>query len=193
MSTELPIKIKDQATLRYNDTFALTGDLYKATYTDGSDAILLATEEGYETISVNLIAYGYIPNPGAVFVSNDFPDLAQSLADTTGGTIARTVPYGPFDSTATEVILEADQEVGRFDWVGWEAEPETTGDGSGDPEKHFLTIRDPHGEEYALIVHRTVGGRYPLDGALASEKVARADAIVAALNGHGLAEHSGFH
>lgn len=70
----------------------------------------------------------------------------------------------------------------RYDWVGWEAEPEMTGDGSGDPDKHFITIRDPEGEEYALIVHRTVGGKFPLDGDVANEKIARADRIVAALN-----------
>lgn len=70
----------------------------------------------------------------------------------------------------------------RYDWVGWEAEPETTGDGSGDPEKHFLTIRDPGGEEYAVIVHRTVGGKYPLDGPLAEQKCVNAQNIVDALN-----------
>lgn len=70
----------------------------------------------------------------------------------------------------------------RYDWVGWEAEPEMTGDGSGDPEKHFLTIRDPGGEEHAVIVHRTVGGKYPLDGPLAEQKCVNAQNIVDALN-----------
>lgn len=69
-----------------------------------------------------------------------------------------------------------------YDWVGWEAEPETTGDGSGDPEKYFITIRDPLGEEFALIAHRVCGGSYPLDSDLAKEKVSRARLIVAALN-----------
>ena len=80
--------------------------------------------------------------------------------------------------------VPGDEESPQFDWVGWEAEPEMTGDGSGDPEKHFLTIRDPAGEELALIVHRTVGGKFPLDGEVANEKITSADMIVAALNDH---------
>lgn len=79
--------------------------------------------------------------------------------------------------------VPGDEEPPQYDWVGWEVEPEMTGDGSGDPDKNFITIRDPGGEEYALIVHRTVGGKYPLDGDLANEGVARAEHIVAALNG----------
>lgn len=78
--------------------------------------------------------------------------------------------------------VPGDEESPQYDWVGWEAEPETTGDGSGDPEKHFITIWDPEGEEYALIAHRTVGGKYPLDGDVASRKIDDANAIVAALN-----------
>lgn len=76
----------------------------------------------------------------------------------------------------------AEEPPEQYGWVGWEAEPEMTGDGSGDPEKHFLTIRDPGGEEYAVIVHRTVGGKYPLDGPLAEQKCVNAQNIVDALN-----------
>lgn len=107
MSTDQPTKIKDQVTLRYSDDLTLTGDLYKATYVDGNDAILLMTDEGQEPVSVNLVAHCYIPEIGAVFVKNDFAHLAQSLADSMGGTLGRTVSYGPFNSTATEVILGA--------------------------------------------------------------------------------------
>ena len=57
----------------------------------------------------------------------------------------------------------------RFDWWGWAPEPDTTGDGSGDPDKHFITIVDD-GEEMAVIVHRTVGGKYPLDGRVALKR-----------------------
>lgn len=69
-----------------------------------------------------------------------------------------------------------------YDWIDFEPEPNVTGDGSGDPDKHILTIRDPHGEEYAVIVHRTIGGKYPVDGALAEAKRAQAAHIVEALN-----------
>lgn len=69
----------------------------------------------------------------------------------------------------------------RYDWIDFEPEPEMTGDGEGDWTKHFLTIRD-NGEEMAVIVHRTYGDDYPLDGALAEQKRERARTIVAALN-----------
>lgn len=107
MTDDQPTKIKDHVTLRYSDTLELTGDLYKATYTDGTDAVVLITAEGEEPVSVNLMAHGYLPEIGAVFVKNDFKHLAESLADATGGNIERTVAYGPFDATATEVILGA--------------------------------------------------------------------------------------
>lgn len=90
--------------------------------------------------------------------------------------------WGHIIAWTVEGDAPAKESPGKYDWVGWEAEPETTNDGSGDPEKHFLTVRDPEGEEYALIVHRTVGGKYPLDGDLAQEKIAKAKNIVAALN-----------
>ena len=102
-----PTKIKEQVTLRYSDTLELTGDLYKSTYTDGAPALLLVTAEGDEPVSVNLSMYGYVPELGAVFVKNESPLLAQSLADATGGTITRTFGYGPYDATASEVLLGA--------------------------------------------------------------------------------------
>lgn len=107
MTADQPTKIKDQITLRFSDTLELTGDLYKTTYTDGNDAVLLITDEGEETVSVNLMAHAYVPEIGAVFVKNDLKHLAQSLAEATGGSIGRTVAYGPFDATATEVFLGA--------------------------------------------------------------------------------------
>jgi len=69
-----------------------------------------------------------------------------------------------------------------YRWVDFEPEPDITGDGSGDPEKFFITILDPDGEEYACIVHRIVGGRFPINGDLADEKRGRAQKIVDALN-----------
>lgn len=46
----------------------------------------------------------------------------------------------------------------------------------------FLTILDPDNEEYAIIIHRTCNGRFPLDGELANSKVRRAHRIMNALN-----------
>lgn len=71
-----------------------------------------------------------------------------------------------------------------FKWFDFESEPEMTGDGSGDPEKHYLTIAYPDGEELAVIVHRTCGGKFPIDGELADSKRRAAQHIVAALDAY---------
>lgn len=74
---------------------------------------------------------------------------------------------------------------GHVGWLDFEPEPDGTGDGSGDPDKHILTIvNDPGGDndEIAVIVHRTVGGKYPIDGALANRKRRIAQVICDALN-----------
>lgn len=74
---------------------------------------------------------------------------------------------------------------GHVGWFDFEPEPEVTGDGSGDPDKHILTIVNYPGEdndEIAVIVHRTCDGKYPIDGVLADRKRRIAEVIVAALN-----------
>lgn len=68
-----------------------------------------------------------------------------------------------------------------YDWTGWESEEEAT-DGPARPDTHFITIRED-GEEIAVIIHRTCGGQFPLDGELAKSKEAMADRIVAGLRG----------
>lgn len=71
---------------------------------------------------------------------------------------------------------------GHCTWNDFESEPNITGDGSGDPDTHYLTIRDEDGEELAVICHRTCDGKYPLDGDLANRKRHNAQVIVDALN-----------
>lgn len=106
MSGLTPVKIADRITLKYQDDFELTGDLYQHQYVDGGPALVLRTAEGDERVSVSLrAAYGLTASPGAVFVPNDYPALAQSLAEAVGGAIGRTVKYGNFNSSATEVVL----------------------------------------------------------------------------------------
>ena len=82
-------------------------------------------------------------------------------------------------------------------WFDFESEPDMTGDGSGDPETHYLTIAflaedTSMDDEIAVICHRTVGDKYPIDGELANEKRRYAQVIVEALNritdGHSYAE-----
>lgn len=82
----------------------------------------------------------------------------------------------------TEKIMDNDGKAGRYSWTGWECDTDMSGDGSGDPDRYLLTVRDPEGEEYAHIVHRTNGGTYPIDGPMAREKEGRAQRIVDALN-----------
>lgn len=51
------------------------------------------------------------------------------------------------------------------------------------PHKYVLEIEDLHtGDEVAVIVHRTEGGRFPLDGHVAEKKRRNARMIVDALN-----------
>lgn len=86
---------------------------------------------------------------------------------------------------------------GKVAWLDFEPEPDTTGDGEGDPNKHILTIADGLGtndwpEEIAVIVHRTCPDengvhKFPIDGELANQKRRNAQVIVDALN----ANHGG--
>lgn len=84
--------------------------------------------------------------------------------------------------------MSATYDEGDCGWLDFEPEPDMTGDGEGDPEKFILTIASGLGancwraEEIAVIVHRTVGGKYPLDGPEAERKRHNAQVIVDALN-----------
>lgn len=69
----------------------------------------------------------------------------------------------------------------RFGWTDWQSEEEELGS-DGRAGVYWLEIFGPDEEEYAVIIHRTVGGQFPLDGTVAKEKEARAQKIVDALN-----------
>lgn len=79
-----------------------------------------------------------------------------------------------------EVPWEDEPTPARYGWTGWEAETDL-GNDDDRQDVHYLTITED-GEEFAVIVHRTVGGKYPLDGPEAKAKEARAQSITAALN-----------
>lgn len=68
----------------------------------------------------------------------------------------------------------------RYRWWGWAAETDLDNDDDREGV-YYLTIGDDE-DELAIIVHRTVGGKYPLDGDVANSKVVRAQRIVDALN-----------
>lgn len=68
----------------------------------------------------------------------------------------------------------------QYGWHGWAAETENENDDDRE-DVYYLTITEG-GEEMAVIMHRLVGGKYPLDGEVANSKVRDAERIVAALN-----------
>jgi hypothetical protein len=68
----------------------------------------------------------------------------------------------------------------RYAWIDWEAETDLGNDDDREGV-HYLTIVEDE-EEMAVIVHRTCGGKWPLDGPLAKKKEQDAQRIVDALN-----------
>jgi len=114
----------------------------------------------------------------------------MSAADLDAEDAARETDRGPTTCSCCGATLinedcpnfgnGAEHAVVIYDWIDFEPEPDVTGDGSGDPEKYILTIRE-HGEELAVIVHRVCGGRFPLDGEVAERKRRSAQRIVQAM------------
>lgn len=94
------------------------------------------------------------------------PDWAQSVVDV----------WNSNQETPTGV------EPGQYGWIDFE-HMET----DEDPERFYIEIfsTDQNGryeEEIAVICHRTVGGKFPLDGDVANGKREQAQRIVDALN-----------
>lgn len=98
----------------------------------------------------------------------DYLAALDSAAETVAGWVAES-EGGPTD----------EEYPPAYHWLGWEAEEDFE---PGRPDTYFLTICYPDGEEMAVIVHRTVDGKFPLDGEGAKQKEQRAQAIVDALN-----------
>lgn len=84
---------------------------------------------------------------------------------------------------ASVIVSDLEPEEGpyppAYHWLGWESEADYE---PGREDTYFLTICFPDGEEMAVIIHRTVGGEYPLDGPVAKRKEEDAQRIVDALN-----------
>jgi len=73
-------------------------------------------------------------------------------------------------------MTDTQEWVPQYAW--WDFEQ-----GDNTPEDYFyITIINPDGDEIATIVHRTVGGMFPLDGDVANEKRKNAQKIVDLLN-----------
>lgn len=76
---------------------------------------------------------------------------------------------------------DTDTDTDKYHWIGWESEEDEMVTDAR-PGTYWITICHPDGEEYAVIIHRTMGGKFPLDGDVAKGKEADAQRIVDALN-----------
>ena len=87
------------------------------------------------------------------------------------GLIARGLALASDEDALPEESAEP-----RYDWIDFEPD-----DADNVPDKYILTIREDE-EELAVIVHRTLGDTFPLNGRLADSKRAAAQRIVDTLN-----------
>ena len=71
------------------------------------------------------------------------------------------------------------KEPARYTSTYWQHEADLP---QGREGVYFLQILDPEGEEYAVIIHQTWDGMYPIGGKMANEKLERANHICEALN-----------
>lgn len=71
------------------------------------------------------------------------------------------------------------KEPARYTSTYWQHEADLP---EGREGVYFLQILDPEGEEYAVIIHRTENGQFPIGGSLANEKLYNANEICKALN-----------
>ena len=71
------------------------------------------------------------------------------------------------------------KEPARYTSTYWQHEADLP---EGREGVYFLQILDPEGEEYAVVIHRTENGQFPIGGSLANEKLERANHICEALN-----------
>jgi len=74
-----------------------------------------------------------------------------------------------------------------YGWIDFDVDEST----DEVPDKYVLFIgtwdtSGSYDEEVAVMVHRTVGGMYPLDGEIANRKRRMAQRIVDLLNEHGM-------
>lgn len=82
-----------------------TGDITKAAYENGSMALCFDAGggDGFDTLSVNLVAYGLVAPDGHVYVRNysEGEGLADALAEAGVAWPVSIVTFGPHDTTAT--------------------------------------------------------------------------------------------
>lgn len=85
-------------TLRFNESFEAVGTLE---FDSTAGTLTFWTDEGPEYIETNLLAYGYIPEPGHVYIKDwDHTGLAARMQDQGLVKIVDTVNVGPYGVTA---------------------------------------------------------------------------------------------
>lgn len=98
------VMIRENATLDFND-ITLTGAI---AYQPATGLVTLISEEGDEDdLTVDLTAYGYLPEPGEAFVPDysEHTGLPAALKAAGVAEVLETVTFGPFDTTAARMAL----------------------------------------------------------------------------------------
>jgi hypothetical protein len=101
----------------------------------------------------------------------------QSITDFIDGELQDAIEIGVVGHILGKFSVEP---VAEFGWWDFDLD-----ESDYIEDKYILTIINPDGDEIATIVHRTVGGKHPLDGEVAELKRAHARRIVELLNTHG--------
>lgn len=99
-----------EITVSFPYDVSLTGTLARRQYGDGQTALVLDTDEGPETLSVNLAAYGLYPaDADHVFIKDysEHEGVADSLVEAGVAQITRMVTFGGFGTSAKEIKLTA--------------------------------------------------------------------------------------
>ena len=84
---------------------ALEGELVTRTYGDGVTALILDTDQGPETLSTNLGAYGIYPATGNVIIKDysEHDGVTASLVRAGAVRVVREITFGQFNTKAFEV------------------------------------------------------------------------------------------
>lgn len=86
------------ATIQFNDSYEGTGTLE---FSSQTGTLTLWTDEGPEYIETDLISYGYVPEPGHIYIKDwDHTGLAPRMQEQGLVKIVDTVHVGPFNSLA---------------------------------------------------------------------------------------------
>jgi hypothetical protein len=90
--------------LTLENGYVLEGELVVGNYHTSDDVtcLMLQYPDGYDVLSVNLVAYDMLPPPGHVYLkdSGDWSGMADQLEKLGFVKLLTDVPYGPFDSKA---------------------------------------------------------------------------------------------